>query len=840
MAGHRGAEREPSPGGASLTRPAAVASTGSDLERLLDSLLEAHVAIDAAGRVVGWNQEAERLLGWTRDEALGQEAAELFVPEDYRDAHRAGLARVQSTGRSQLAGKRLELVAVDRSGRRFPVELTIQVDPGVADVTRPPPAGTALFHGFLHDITEREHVHRQLHEREMFLRSVIDSLDIGVFACSADGRLVVTNQALRRAQAPRGHGAGGSLEVDDLSDAFHLYRADGQTVLPTEELPLVRALRGEDIDGVEMVMRPPDRAPVRYRVNGRRVHGLDGVVLGAVVELHDVTAEHQAELMRAGAAAFAMETAGHEIDDDSLQRGLSVLAGELQWHRVAYWVPGGAGHLDLEASWEPSETAHGWSSRLASDALERGDVAWREGGDREDGDREGGDREGRDTPWAGERFVAFPVTSGDRTIGVLEFADHGYAAPGPELVSLLLTVSAQIARHEERRRAEDLAEMLARERATFDRVLQQVDDHVWSIEIMPDGSVRSDYASPNVHSVFGQNLPAGEDPGQHIMDRMVPEDVPRFLDYVQRGRLGELADVEVRIRGFDDVVRWVWVRGVPRREGDRLFLDGISTDVTERRELQAERERLLQQAREQTERQLQQLHELDRMKDEFLATMSHELRNPVSVIQGYADLVVEDPSLPESVRSMMEVVRRRTTQLHDLVEELFAHARLEAGLVELQRTPVDLDVLVQELCRGHQPALEAAGLALTVRAGAGVEVPADEARLRQVLDNVVGNALKYTPRGGRIEVTTSVDGDEVVVQVADTGIGVPPAERPRLFEKLYRSTSAHEHGIEGTGLGLAVTKSLVEAHGGTVSAAANPGGGSVFTIRLPWREAGEA
>jgi signal transduction histidine kinase len=315
--------------------------------------------------------------------------------------------------------------------------------------------------------------------------------------------------------------------------------------------------------------------------------------------------------------------------------------------------------------------------------------------------------------------------------------------------------------------------------------------------------------------------------------------VQRFLDYVQRGRLGQLAEVEVRIRGFDDVVRWVWVRGVPRREGDRLFLDGISTDVTERRELQAERERLLRQAQEQTERQLAQLHELDRMKDEFLATMSHELRNPVSVIQGYADLVVEDPSLPESVRSMMEVVRRRTTQLHDLVEELFAHARLEAGLVELQRTPVDLDALVHELCRGHQPAFDAAGLTLAVRAGAGVEVPADEARLRQVFDNVVGNALKYTPRGGRVEVTTSVDGDEVVVHVADTGIGVPPAERPRLFEKLFRSSSAHEHGIEGTGLGLAVTKSLVEAHGGTVSAAANPGGGSVFTIRLPWREAGE-
>ena len=123
-----------------------------------------------------------------------------------------------------------------------------------------------------------------------------------------------------------------------------------------------------------------------------------------------------------------------------------------------------------------------------------------------------------------------------------------------------------------------------------------------------------------------------------------------------------------------------------------------------------------------------------------------------------------------------------------------------------------------------------------MRLGCGVSVPADEARLRQVFDNVVGNAVKYTPAGGRVELSTAVDADEVVIRVADTGIGVPAAERPRLFEKLYRSTSAREHGIEGTGLGLSVTKSLVEAHGGTVSAAGNPGGGTVFTVRLPWRE----
>ena len=641
---------------------------------VLESLVEAHVAMDDHGIVVGWNHEAELLLGWAREEALGREAAELFIPAELRDRHRAGLERVRATGRSKMAGKRLELVAVDRSGRRFPVELTIRLDPASGPGGAPPP--TPVFHGLLRDITERHHAHRELHDRETFLRSLVDGLDVGVIACDETGRQVIANKALRLAQT---HLDGptpllGPVEPDVLADRLRLYRPDSNHLLDAEELPLLRALRGEKVMGEEVLMRPPNRPPLRFRINGRRVLGPDGELRGAVVELHDVTADHDAALMRAGAAAFAMET-GTDIDDDSLQRGLSVLGGELGWARVGYWVVDHANHLELVSSWHPSRADQPWHPDLARQAL-AGSAGWAQ----VEGSR--------------SRRVTFPVTSGGRTIGVLEFADGGYGEPGAELVSLLLSVSAQIARHTERRRAEELAETLAEQRATFERVLRQVDDHVWSIELLEDGSVRSNYASSNVYNVFGEYLPEGVDPGAHILDRVHPDDVPRFLEYLRRGQEGQVADVEVRIVGFDDVVRWIWVRGVPRREGDRRFVDGISTDVTERRELQVERERLLQQAQQQTERQLTQLHELDRMKDEFLATMSHELRNPVSVIQGYAALALENQDVPPSVRSMVDAIRRRTDQLHQLVEELFAHARLEAGLTELQREPVDLDHLV--------------------------------------------------------------------------------------------------------------------------------------------------
>ncbi len=691
--------------------------TATISQEMLESLVEAHVVMDAQGVVVGWNREAQLLLGWTREEAVGREAAELFIPEEFRGRHRAGLERVRTTGRSTMAGKRLEVAAVDRAGRRFPVELTIRIDASL-----PPGDPNAVFHGLLHDITERHHAQHELRDREAFLQSLIDSLDVGVLACDETGQLMLVNKALRQAHARAGSPfpLTGRSTRTGLGEQLGLHRPDGH-LLSTDELPLVRALRGETVEGEEVLLWPPDRPARRFRVTGRRVHGFDGELRGAVVELRDVTAAHDAALMRAGAAAFAMETCRHRH-----RRRLAATRPERARRRAGV----GTGRLLGRRQRRPARPGEQLAARTDRRGLEPRPGARGAGGQRAvvaglpPAGAGGCGHAPAGQTHAGARRVTFPVTSGSRTIGVLEFSDNGYGEPGPELVSLLLTVSAQIARHGERRRAEELAETLAEERATFDRVLRQVDDHVWSVELLEDGSMRSHYASPNVSSVLGGNLPEGTDPGAHIMDRIHPDDLPRFLEYLRRGQEGQVADVEVRIVGFDDVVRWIWVRGVPRNEGRRRFVDGISSDVTERRELQVERERLLRQAQQQTERQLAQLHELDRMKDEFLATMSHELRNPVSVIRGYADLVLESPDVPPPVRSMMDVIRRRTQQLHQLVEELFADARLEAGLVELQREPVDLDHLVGELSRSYARDAEQAGLTLTVhrrvrRPGAG-------------------------------------------------------------------------------------------------------------------------
>lgn len=777
-----------------------------DAEHLLDAAPAAYVALDGDGVVVGWNTTAETLFGWRREEAMGAQAADLFIPEHYREQHLAGFARVRRTGESTLVGKRLELSAVDRSGREFPVELTIQRDES--------PDRAAVFHAFLQDITDRQDALRGLQNERTFLRALVESLDVAVLACDAEGRLVLANAALSGTNPLRR--TSGRPGPDPVEGVF---QADGVTPLAPEELPLVRAFRGERVEGQEIVVRPGGGTAVRYQVRGRRIEtDGGGEVLGAVVALHDVTDAHESALTRAGYSAFAMELSDTTAEDSGLARALSALAGELGWLRVALWEPGPEeGSLVCAHVWGGRGSPVVLTSGLARQAAATDRMCWRE-------------QSGGDHP---SRSVAFPIVEGHRTEAVLEFEDGGSGEPSTELVSLLLTVSAQVARHRERLRAEELTRALEEQRAAFARVLEQINDYVWSIELHPNGRVRSRYSSPNPTSVFGEGIPEGADPGAFIMERMHPDDVPQFLDYLQRGRAGERADVEVRVRGFDGVERWVWVRGVPRGEGDTMVIDGITSDVTERRQLQAERERLLRAEQQQTEQLLAQMQAVDQMKDEFLATMSHELRNPVAVIAGYADLVLEDPSVPEAAAEMVGVIRRRTHQLYELLEQLFTHARLEAGLLELRRTAVHVDELAAEVVQGHRGQAGDAGLLLVLDAASGVELAADAAKLRQVLDNVLGNAIKYTPAGGRVTVSTAAEDDDVVIRVADTGIGVAEDELERLFEGRFRATSARERGIEGTGLGLAVTRGLVEAHGGRVEAAGAPGGGTVFTIRLP-------
>jgi signal transduction histidine kinase len=229
-----------------------------------------------------------------------------------------------------------------------------------------------------------------------------------------------------------------------------------------------------------------------------------------------------------------------------------------------------------------------------------------------------------------------------------------------------------------------------------------------------------------------------------------------------------------------------------------------------------------------------QLRELDSLKDDLISLVSHELRTPLTSIVGYLDLVVEDEStLTEEQRKFLEVVERNAKRLLSLVSDLLFVAQSEAGRMTLEREPLNLRELVENAVSAAAPIAKRRSIDLTFICDDGADVVGDDQRLAQVIDNLLSNALKFTPPGGSVDVTVENDGTTVLVEVADTGFGISADEQQRLFTRFFRTETAVKRAIQGTGLGLSIVKAIVEGHGGTISVESAEGQGATFRVALP-------
>jgi signal transduction histidine kinase len=230
--------------------------------------------------------------------------------------------------------------------------------------------------------------------------------------------------------------------------------------------------------------------------------------------------------------------------------------------------------------------------------------------------------------------------------------------------------------------------------------------------------------------------------------------------------------------------------------------------------------------------QNERLREADRMKDEFVALISHDLRTPLTSIIGYAELALED-ELDDGARMYVEVIERNAERLLVLVNDLLFVARLQTGDLALEAGDVELAGLVRETIQAHEPRASAKRIALTSDLDPLPPLHADGGRLLQVLDNLLSNALKFTPDNGAVHVSLRRDGGVARLEVSDTGIGIAQTDQRRLFERFFRAGSAVERQLPGTGLGLYIARVIAEAHGGSLSVRSELGRGSTFTLDLP-------
>jgi PAS domain S-box-containing protein len=277
---------------------------------------------------------------------------------------------------------------------------------------------------------------------------------------------------------------------------------------------------------------------------------------------------------------------------------------------------------------------------------------------------------------------------------------------------------------------------------------------------------------------------------------------------------------ENRYRCKDGSYRWLMWNATPLVNGQ---IHAMARDVTEAKET---RDALLR-AKEEAERS-------NRFKDQFLSTMSHELRTPLNAVLGFSDLLGEERYGPLNERQQRYVKHIHSGGKHllRLINDILDLSRIEAGRLQLSIESVRLENCFAEVIDTLRPLADQKSHTLVQDAAAGLSVRADGTRLRQILTNLIGNAIKFTPEGGKIKLAVRRANGVARVEVRDSGPGIPPEQQQRIFEAFYR-LSHSEKAPEGTGLGLAITQRLVELHGGTLGVESTPGSGSCFYFTLP-------
>lgn len=370
----------------------------------------------------------------------------------------------------------------------------------------------------------------------------------------------------------------------------------------------------------------------------------------------------------------------------------------------------------------------------------------------------------------------------------------------------------------DRKRMEN-ALRLSEQRFALAMDVAQFGTWVWEVQT---GDVRMD---PRCRQIVGAATDDAVVTLDVLSQRIHPDDWPRIeaaLEHALRPGTGGSYSEEFRWIHADGKVVWTMARGQVLFEGDvpdarPLSMIGTVLDITERR------------------RMVESLEQADRRKDEFLAMLAHELRNPLAPIGTAASLLEMAPVDDEArVREIGGVITRQVVHMTELVDDLLDVSRVTRGLVEFEREPVDIRSVMNAAVEQAQPLISARGHVLTTQLCDTALVIGDRHRLVQVVTNLLNNAAKYTPANGRLQMSTQVEDEKVQLSVTDSGIGMDDALMSTVFDLFAQGKRTPDRSQGGLGIGLALVRSIVEQHGGSVTAT-SPGLnlGSTFTITLP-------
>lgn len=350
-------------------------------------------------------------------------------------------------------------------------------------------------------------------------------------------------------------------------------------------------------------------------------------------------------------------------------------------------------------------------------------------------------------------------------------------------------------------------ELVSGERNRMRAVLDSMADGVIAL----DGEGRVLLVNPVVEEVFG--IKGELCRGKGLLEVVRNYDVERVLQRALKTQ--EPVIQEVKVIGAGPEARIFRLHATPLKEAGREGggVVAVMRDITERKKL-------------------------EQMRTEFVANVSHELRTPLTSLKGFLETLLEGAADdPETCRRFLKIMQEETERLTRLIDDLLHLSKIEERRVVHRWQPVDVGALINRVVSLFQPQAAEKGVTLAAAVPAGLPFTyGDPDLLAQVLINLVDNAVKYTPSGGRITVRAREEKGELRVEVEDTGIGIPPESLPRVFERFYRVDKARSRELGGVGIGLAIVKHIVRAHGGKIGVESTPGRGSLFYFTLPAEE----
>ena len=814
---------------------------------IVETALDCIITADHEGRIVEFNPAAEKTFGYTQAQAIGKEIAELIIPPALRARHRRGMAHYLATGEGPVLNKRIELPAIRADGREFPIELAIT--PIVAD-------GPPMFTAYLRDISEKS---RQEQHRD--IRNAVTQLlaEAGTVNEIASGTLRVICDGL-------GWDFGAFWALDAGAEELRClesWHASGSATTPFESL-------------------------TRSRTFGRAV-GLPGRVwaTGQPAWISDVTQE--GEFSRASAASQAglhsglacpvsvgSETIGvieffsHQIrePDADLLDVLHIVAGlvgqfikrtraEEQIRQSQQELSDFFDNATVGLHWVGAEGTVLRVNQAELDMLgyARDEVVGRAISDFHADQEVICDILNR--LQSGEQPQEYPARLRRKDGAILEvLIDSSVRWTNGTFAHTRCFTRDVTARNRAERTSRFLADASATLAALvdFESTLQKVASLAvpyfadWAtIDLAEaDGTLRRvavahiDPAKVQLAHELHRRFPADPQAPQgawHILRTSKSELIPEIsetilsdsvkdeelLDILRELGLQSYMGVPLKARDATiGVITFIAAESGHRYDAADL---AVAEDLASRAAIAIENSQLYRE-----------LKDADARKDEFLATLAHELRNPLAPIRNALHIIRLAGSDAEAIEESRGIMERQLSQMVRLVDDLLDVSRITRNKLELRKQRVELSAVIASAVETSTPLIEQAGHALSVDLPTEpILLDADPTRLSQVFSNLLNNSAKYTDSGGKISVTGEyADEGHVVVKVRDNGLGIPADVLPRVFEMFSQAHRDHERAQGGLGIGLTLVRRLIEMHGGAVEAYSDgPGLGSEFAVRLP-------